>query len=268
MHPDLLVQFSSRSSFMADSITFAYDGRVGPVFQNFSLHTQPGEFVAILGPSGCGKSTLLNLLSGFLTPQKGTIEINGSAVYPEHPALGYVFQSPNLFPWLSVLENVRFGLRMAAKLSKGQQYQTTKTFLDLVGLTDHANAFPHRLSGGQRQRVALARSLVMNPALLLMDEPFSALDAITRATLNDEVLRLWSTLGQSVLFITHDIDEAIYLADRIIVLGLAPEGIRAEVKVALPRPRHQVETRDNPRFHALRRQLSQEIANAQSKTPF
>jgi NitT/TauT family transport system ATP-binding protein len=248
------------ASFHVDELRFAYAGG-RPVFDRFSFDVAPGEFVAVLGPSGCGKSTLLNLLSGFLRPDGGRITIDETPVAPEQDVLGYVFQSPNLFPWLNVLENVRFGLRMARKISKAEQYVRSERFLEIVGLADFAGEAPHHLSGGQRQRVALARALVLEPRLLLMDEPFSALDAITRATLNDELLRLWAALGQTVVFITHDIDEAVYLADRVLVLGYPPTGIRAEFRIELPRPRDQHRSRSEPRFAELRSQLAAQIAD-------
>ncbi|MBX5212413.1 ABC transporter ATP-binding protein [Rhizobium sp. NZLR11] len=251
---------SSGAAFSVDGMAFAYPESRRGVFERFSLKVRPGEFVAILGPSGCGKSTLLNLLSGFLRPQSGHITIDGAPVVPEHPILGYVFQSPNLFPWLSVLENVRFGLRMNRRGSPQEQRDVALHFLRLVGLEEQAHEPPHRLSGGQRQRVALARSLALEPRLLLMDEPFAALDAMTRTALNDELLRIWSSLGKTVLFITHDIDEAIYLADRVLVLGLPPAGITAEVAIDLPRSRDQRVTRANPLFAQLRERLSEEIA--------
>ncbi|AVA26403.1 taurine ABC transporter ATP-binding protein TauB 2 (plasmid) [Rhizobium sp. NXC24] len=253
-------QLSRGATFSVNGMGFYYPESRRSIFERFSLEARPGEFVAVLGPSGCGKSTLLNLLSGFLRPQAGHITIDGASVVPEHPALGYVFQSPNLFPWLSALENVRFGLRMNRKGSLQEQKAVALHFLRLVGLGEHADEPPHRLSGGQRQRVALARSLALEPRLLLMDEPFAALDAMTRSSLNDELLRIWSSLGQTVLFITHDIDEAIYLADRVLVLGLPPTGITAEVTIDLPRPRDQRGTRANPLFAQLRERLAEQIA--------
>jgi NitT/TauT family transport system ATP-binding protein len=255
-------RLSSGATLSVDGMDFAYPENRRRVFEHFSLVARPGEFVAILGPSGCGKSTLLNLLSGFLRPQSGHITIDGVPVVPEHRDLGYVFQSPNLFPWLSVLENVRFGLRINRRGSVQEQRAAAMRFLRLVGLEPQAEEPPHRLSGGQRQRVALARSLALEPRLLLMDEPFAALDAMTRAALNDELLRIWSDLGQTVLFITHDSDETIYMADRVLVLGLPPTGIIAEVAVDLPRPRDQRTTRANPLFAQLRERLLEEIAKS------
>lgn len=232
------------------------------VFNDFSLQVKPGEFVAILGPSGCGKTTLLNLLSGFQQPTNGSVLVNGAAVRPEMRELGYVFQSPQLFPWLSAQENVRFGLRMEKRLSIQEQNERARQYLAMVGLEKAADKLPHHLSGGMQQRVSLARTLALEPTLLLMDEPFAALDAITRNAMNEETLRLWSELGQTVIFITHDIDEAIFLADRVVVLGIAPEGIRNVIDIDLPRPRSNKETRRLPEFLEYRSALTEHISLA------
>jgi NitT/TauT family transport system ATP-binding protein len=244
-------------SLRAENVSFAYPGGRS-VFQDFSFETQPGEFVALLGPSGCGKTTLLNLLSGFLQPTVGSIRINDMPVVPEIPSLGYVFQAPNLFPWLSAIENVRFGLKMAGRIGPREQLEKARHYLALVGLEEAADELPHRLSGGMRQRVALARTLALEPGILLMDEPFAALDAITRIDMNEELLRIWSKLHQTVIFITHDVDEAVFLADRVIMLGLAPSGIDGQELIDLPRPRDRLTTRALPRFaefgdHFMRR---------------
>ena len=254
----------SRSAVLdVDRLRFAYgDGRA--VFHDFSLKVRSGEFVALLGPSGCGKTTLLNLLSGFLAPDAGSIRIDGAPVRPEAPGLGYVFQTANLFPWLSVLENIRFGLRMRGD-SLASQDERSRKYLALVELDHLADEMPHRLSGGQRQRVAIARTLALEPSLLLMDEPFGALDAITRMTMNEELLRLWSTLRQSILFITHDIDEAIFLSDRVVTLGLPPTGVHDEIAIDLPRPRDRVKTRAAPRFAELNAHLLRGIGAATSR---
>ena len=247
------------ASFSVEGMGFGY--RPGQeIFKDVVLKARPGELVALLGPSGCGKTTLLNLLSGFLAPSTGTVTINGCSVAPEMKELGYVFQAPNLFPWLSALENVRFGLRMAGRLSVDQQRSKALDYLALVGLSHVADELPHRLSGGMQQRVALARTLVLEPSLLLMDEPFAALDAITRNSMNEELLRLWSMLGQTILFITHDVEEAVFLADRVIILSLPPNGIDSEVAIDLPRPRDRIRTRGLPRFAELSERLLQRIA--------
>jgi len=261
-----LIATAHGAAFSAANLSFGYGA--GPeIFQGLSFRTEPGEFVALLGPSGCGKTTILNLLSGFLAPKRGAVLINGRPVSPETAELGYVFQSPHLFPWLSVLENVRFGLRMAGRLDGRAQIAHARRYLALVGLEHLSDELPHRLSGGQRQRVSIARSLALEPGLLLMDEPFSALDAITRIELNEELLRLWSALGQTILFITHDIDEAIFLADRVIVLGLPPSGIYREVAIDLPRPRDRPHTRSLPRFAEYGEMLMDHIAAVMKAAP-
>jgi NitT/TauT family transport system ATP-binding protein len=244
-----------------DRVSFAWPGGQ-QVFKELSLQVRAGEFIAILGPSGCGKSTLLNLLSGFQQPAAGSIRINGRPVRPEMPELGYVFQSPNLFPWLSALDNVRFGLRMEQRLTSAEQIERAQSYLTLVGLADAADKLPHQLSGGMQQRVSLARTLVLEPSVLLMDEPFAALDAISRNTMNEETLRLWSKLGQTTIFITHDIDEAVFLADRVVVLDPAPGGIRSIVDIDLPRPRSLAATRRLPRFADYRNDLMDQITLA------
>jgi len=242
-----------------DDISFSYPNG-HRVFSSFSLNARPGEFVAILGPSGCGKTTLLNLLSGFVQPQRGRITINQTAVRPERSELGYVFQAPQLFPWLSALENVRFGLRMSARIDETQQRAQALQYLRLVGLESAAHRLPHQLSGGMQQRVSLARTLALEPSVLLMDEPFAALDAISRNSMNEETLRIWAELGQTVLFITHDIDEAVFLADRVIVLNIAPGGIHSELEIQLPRPRSNLKTRRLPAFLDYRNELMTRIA--------
>ncbi|BBP59791.1 ABC transporter ATP-binding protein [Pseudomonas sp. St316] len=242
-----------------DDINFSYPNG-HRVFSSFSLNARPGEFVAILGPSGCGKTTLLNLLSGFVQPQSGRITINQTAVRPERSELGYVFQAPQLFPWLSALENVRFGLRMSAQTDASQQRAQALQYLRMVGLENAAHRLPHQLSGGMQQRVSLARTLALEPSVLLMDEPFAALDAISRNSMNEETLRLWAELGQTVLFITHDIDEAVFLADRVVVLNIAPGGIHSELEIHLPRPRSNLQTRRLPAFLDYRNELMTRIA--------
>lgn len=252
MHTAAMAQLS------IDHIDFAYPNGQ-QVFRDLSLQVRPGEFIALLGPSGCGKSTLLNLLSGFYQPARGSVTVNGAPVTPETPELGYVFQSPQLFPWLNVLDNVRFGLRMGRRGDAAEQRERAMHYLAMVGLEGAAGKLPYQLSGGMQQRVALARTLVMEPTLLLMDEPFAALDAISRQSMNEETLRLWENLGQTVVFITHDIDEAIFLADRVVVLGSAPQGIQGELRIDLPRPRAQRATRQLARFNDYRNELMDRV---------
>jgi len=249
-----------------DAISFGY-ANGHSVFEQFSLRARPGEFVAILGPSGCGKTTLLNLLAGFQAPSAGRILINEQAVRPELPELGYVFQAPQLFPWLSALENVRFGLRMAGQGSDAEQREKALGYLRLVGLEHAAQRLAHQLSGGMQQRVSLARTLALEPGVLLMDEPFAALDAISRNSMNEETLRLWAELGQTVLFITHDIDEAVFLADRVVVLNIAPGGIHSELAIDLPRPRSNLVTRRLPAFLDYRNELMERISQVMAQPP-
>lgn len=240
-----------------EDLYFSYAGILS-IYNGLRVDINPGEFVAILGPSGCGKTTLLNLLAGFYQPDKGSILLRGQQIIPEDPHLGYVFQASTLFPWLSTLENVEFGLKMSGVPEKERRIKAMR-YLKMVGLEGFEHYLPSRLSGGMQQRVSLARSLVMEPHLLLMDEPFGALDAITRETMNDELLRLWDELGQTVIFITHDIDEAVYLSDRILVLAKPPHGIFRELKNELPRPRFGPNTRTSELFWQYKKELMADI---------
>jgi NitT/TauT family transport system ATP-binding protein len=241
-----------------EDVHFSY-GSV-PIFDGMSISVNPGEFLSILGPSGCGKTTFLNLLSGFLKPDVGSVLLRGEPIEPEDPHFGYVFQSATLFPWLSTVENVEFGLRMAGKLTPEQRREKAMHYLDMVGLKGFENYLPIRLSGGMQQRASLARALAMEPRLLLMDEPFGALDAITREIMNDELLRLWDELGQTVVFITHDIDEAIYLSDRVLVLNLPPRGVFKTLNNDLPRPRSGPTTRTADLFWQYKKELIDDIS--------
>ena len=251
-------------NLVIDNVHFNYGA--GPIFTGLNLDVRPGEFLAIIGPSGCGKTTLLNLLSGFLSPNIGSIKLRDEAISPEDPHFGYVFQHATLFPWLTTIENVEFGLRMDGKLTEQQRRKKAEKYLQLVGLTGFGDYLPRHLSGGMQQRVSLARALVMEPRLLIMDEPFGALDAITRETMNDELLRLWDELGQTVVFITHDIDEAVYLSDRIVILNRPPEGIFKDFRNNLPRPRSGPITRTCELFWQYKKELIADITVVASKT--
>lgn len=248
-----------------DNITFRYPGGAS-VFSHFSFHARQGEFVVLLGPSGCGKSTLLNLLAGFTEPERGAVRIGGERTTPENHRLGYVFQQPQLFGWLTALENVRFGLRMQRREDVASQRRRAMTYLQRVGLVHAAHQLPHQMSGGMQQRVSLARALALEPDVLLMDEPFAALDAITRGDMNEETLRLWSAIGQTTVFITHDIEEAVFLADRVIVLNRAPGGVHSELSIALPRPRSNLETRQLPAFAMYRNELLKRITDVMQQS--
>ena len=211
-------------------------GQVVQALADVDLGIEENEFVCLLGPSGCGKSTLLNLIAGFERPTAGRVLFDGEPVRGPGPDRGVVFQEPTLFPWLTVAQNVEFGLRNL-RMDPTRRKKVVGRFLSLVGLSEFARSRAHQLSGGMRQRVALARVLALDPRALLMDEPFGALDAQTRDRLQDELLGIWQRDRKTVLFVTHNVDEAVYLADRVVVLAPAPEGISADVPISIPRPR-------------------------------
>ena len=217
-------------------LAMRFNTKSGPVvaLDDLDIDIRPGEFLALLGPSGCGKSTLLNLIAGILRPSSGTVEVDGKPVRGPNPDCGIVFQNHSLFPWMSVLNNVAFGPKM---LGHADPIGTARTFLSLVGLEKQGSAWPTSLSGGMQQRVGIARALATYPRVLLMDEPFGALDAQTRSIMQEELLKLWSQFKTTVVFVTHDIEEAIFLADRVVVMKTLPGGIKREVLIDLPRPR-------------------------------
>ncbi|MDY0227704.1 MAG: ABC transporter ATP-binding protein [Desulfomicrobium apsheronum] len=206
------------------------------------LEIRRGEFVAVVGPSGCGKSTLIDLLAGFTRPTSGTILANGRLVRGPGPERVVVFQDHAVFPWYTALGNVAYGLRRQG-VPRREAERHAREALVRVGLGDFVNAYPAALSGGMRQRVALARALVLRPAILLLDEPFAALDAVARARLQDELSALWQEFGWTVVFVTHTLAEAVYLADRVIVLERPPVGLCAVESIVLPRPRHRRDPR-------------------------
>jgi len=222
------------------------------------------EFVCIVGPSGCGKTTVLKIMSGLLTPTSGTVELDGKRVTepPEKMALVFQDYSRSLYPWMKVAENVAFPLKRK-KLPKAERDRIVQGALDSVGLTGFEDKYPWQLSGGMQQRVAIARGLAYQPEILLMDEPFGALDAQTRQDLEDLVLRVRSEYGVTILFVTHDIDESVYLADRILVLAPRPTYVEEELQVPLPQPRDQVRTKELPEFAQLRARVYTRIKRVQ-----
>jgi len=234
------------------TIIFGKGRKAHKAVEETSIRIEPGEFVCILGPSGCGKSTLLNSVAGYVRPDSGQVRVDGEKVSGPGPDRGMVFQQYSLFPWKSVKDNVAFGPRLAGK-SRASAEAIAGNFLDMVGLSRFANRYPTELSGGMQQRVGIARALANYPRVLLMDEPFGALDAQTRQMMQENLLNIWTEFGTTVLFITHDIDEAIFLADRVLIMSAGPGRIIAEFVVNLPRPR-MPEVTAEPAFAELKRQ--------------
>jgi NitT/TauT family transport system ATP-binding protein len=238
------------------------DGETTVAIGNISCRVEAGEFVSFVGPSGCGKTTLLMSIAGLIAPTAGKIVVKGREVSGPPSNLVLVFQEFNksLFAWRSVLGNVLFGLDARGKKLRESEGKA-KALIELVGLKGFESHYPWELSGGMQQRVAIARALAYEPEVLLMDEPFGSLDALTRLELEDTLLRLWEELGTTILFITHDIEEAIYLSDRIWVLSRRPAEIIEELRIDFPRPRHQLATRSEGRFMEIRNQIYKQISN-------
>jgi NitT/TauT family transport system ATP-binding protein len=218
-----------------------------------SLSVADNEFVTIVGPSGCGKTTLMNILAGLETTFAGRALVDGKPIVGPGPDRGVIFQQYALFPWLTVRKNVEFGLR-TAKVPRAERRERAAHFIDLVGLHDFADALPRTLSGGMKQRCAIARAYAVNPSILLMDEPFGAVDALTRVRLQEQLLQTWSQEKRTVVFITHDVDEAVFLANRVVVMAARPGRIVEIVDVDLPYPRTE-ELRLSPSFTALRNRV-------------
>jgi NitT/TauT family transport system ATP-binding protein len=235
--------------------SLSYDTLEGPVdaVRDASIHVDPGEFVSIIGPSGCGKSTLLNAVAGFLKPTRGGVAVDGEPVAGPSADRGMVFQQYSLFPWKTVRENVEFGLKMKG-MERSKRETSARTLLGLAGLLGFENQYPDNLSGGMKQRVGIIRALATGPKVLLLDEPFGALDAQTRLIMQQILTNMWQRLKTSVLFVTHDIDEAIFLSDRVYCMTARPGTIKAEVAIPLERPRHQSMMMSSE-FLALRRGL-------------
>lgn len=217
---------------------------------DLTLEVAPGEFCAVVGPTGCGKSTTLALISGLERPSAGDVHVFGQPVQGIGSNIGYVFQTDAVFPWKNVLQNVAAG-PLFRGMRKGEAYQRARDWITRVGLAGFEDRYPHQLSGGMRKRVALAQTFITEPQILLMDEPFSALDVQTRALMEDELLHLWSASSASVVFVTHDLEEAISLADKVCVITAGPGTVKGIYKVDLPRPRHVAEIRFEPSFNEL-----------------
>jgi NitT/TauT family transport system ATP-binding protein len=221
-----------------DNITKQFETPEGAVVavDGVSLSVSPGEFVGVIGPSGCGKSTLFNIIGGLLDGYDGTVNVAGDLVQGPHPAIGMIFQEESTFPWRTVIDNVAFPLEIAG-VAKRERYERAKHFVSLVGLDGFERRYPAELSGGMRQRVSMARTLAAQPKILLMDEPFAALDEQTRLLLGDKVLQIQQELKQTTLLITHNITEAVQLSDRILVMTYRPGKLKRMIKIDLPRPR-------------------------------
>jgi sulfonate transport system ATP-binding protein len=216
--------------------SFVINGRPHPVFSRLDLAIQPGEFVVIVGESGSGKTTLLRIIAGLETADRGSVVVGGQSVSGIGTERGMVFQEPRLLPWLTVRKNVSIGLELR-HLPKPEIDQKVDTFLNLVGLGGFASAYPNQLSGGMAQRVGIARALAINPDILLLDEPLGALDAMTKIRMQRELERIWQEQGVTMIMVTHDIEEAVYLADKIVVMSKQDSGVRDVTPVSLPRPR-------------------------------
>ncbi len=229
---------NDRGRIEIDNVGIVFDGDRGfhTAVESTSITIEPGQFVCILGPSGCGKSTLLNSVAGYVAPSTGEIRVDGERVKGPGPDRGMVFQQYSLFPWMTVRENVAFGPRLSGR-GEPTPEAIADTFIEMVGLTRFAKRYPRELSGGMQQRVGIARALANYPRVLLMDEPFGALDSQTRAMMSESLLKIWAEFGITVLFVTHDIDEAIFLGDRVLVMSASPGRIIADIKIDLPRPR-------------------------------
>jgi NitT/TauT family transport system ATP-binding protein len=236
-------------------MVFMRDGKSTPVLQDINLQVREGELVCLVGPSGCGKSTLLNTLGGFLSPTRGKVSIDGEVVRGPDPRRIFVFQERGAFPWLTVEGNIGFGL---FKLPNAERQQRIARYIKMVGLQGFEEAYPSELSGGMKQRLEVARALAVNPDMLYLDEPFGALDSITRHIMRGELLRIWEAERKTIVFVTHDIDEAVQLADRVVVLSARPAVIQQIVNIDIAHPRDI----SSPRYLELRDGILQEIGLA------
>ncbi|MGD1944438.1 MAG: ABC transporter ATP-binding protein [Leptolyngbyaceae cyanobacterium] len=223
------------------------------VLDSIQLSVQPGEFVCLLGPSGCGKSTLLNVIAGFLKPSAGYVLLDQMPITRPGADRGFVFQQYSLLPWKTTFQNIELGLKIRG-MPKAERTERVHEYLNRVGLYKHRSSYPHQLSGGMQQRASIIRALVNSPSVLLMDEPFAALDAQTRHMMQEMLLGIWDDLKTTVIFVTHDIEEAIFLGDRICTMGVHPGRIKSEIPIDLPRPRHFDDTLSKE-FLALNRQV-------------
>ncbi len=250
-----LVMTETKLSARHIHMVFTRDGKSTPVLNDVNLDVGKGEFLCILGPSGCGKSTLLSTIGGFLSPTSGEVRIDGEAVSGPDPRRIFVFQERGVFPWLTVEGNIEFGL---FKLSRTERRKRVAHYIHMVGLQGFEKAYPAELSGGMKQRLEVARALAVNPDMLLLDEPFGALDSITRLVMRGELLRIWREERNTVIFVTHDIDEAVQLADRVAVMSGRPANIQQIVDIDIPHPRDI----SAPRYLQLRNGILEQLGLA------
>ena len=236
-------------------MVFERDGKSVPVLEDINFDVQDGEFICLVGPSGCGKSTMLNVMGGFLSPTDGSVKIDGEGVHGPDPRRILVFQDHGVFPWLTVEGNIGFGL---SSLSDAERRQRIAHYVQMVRLQGFEHTYPSDLSGGMKQRLQVARALAVNPDILFLDEPFGALDSVTRFIMRGELLRIWETERRTVIFVTHDIDEAVQLADRVVVLSSRPAKIQDILTIDVEHPRNL----SSPRYLELRNQLAKMIGLA------
>ena len=229
-------------------------GEMIPVLQDLNCRLETGRFISFVGPSGCGKTTLLRIISGLEPASSGQVLLNGHEITPNSQEIGFVFQEYALFPWRTTLENITLGLEIQG-VSKKEREESAREYIQHFGLEGFEDHYPRELSGGMQQRVAIARTLIMNPRVVLMDEPFASLDSQTRNDLQEFLLKIWQRRGETILFVTHNVDEAVFLGDQVIVLSSRPGRIELTLPVETPRPRD----RTDPEFNALRRQILQHL---------
>lgn len=251
----------STGRIQIEQVTKTYASGAGDILalNNIELDIAPGEFISIVGPSGCGKSTLLKCIGGFVQPTEGQVAIDGKTVWEPDPRIGYVFQKAVLLPWRTIEENVLLPFEISGKKPTDNDLKNVHDVLEMVGLRDYLNHRPAELSGGMQQRVSVARALVTAPSILLMDEPFGALDAQTRESMNVELLRIWAAAKTTVVFVTHDIGEALFLSDRIIVMSARPGAIHNIINVDIPRPRTFDLVENDERFWQMRQTIREAL---------
>ena len=265
---DDVAPVAAKPFLLAENVVkiFTRDGRSVRALADINLNIPSGSFVTIVGRSGCGKSTFLRLLAGLMAPSYGKIHLSGEEILGPPGAARCVFQDyvQSLLPWKTIEENVRFGVTHGYErrpLDRAEELAEARAALELIGLSHAIGRYPWELSGGMQQRVAIARAIAARPRLLLMDEPFSSVDALSRAQLQDTILKIWTQLGNTIVFVTHDIDEAVYLSDRVIVLNAHGEGVEADISIEAPRPRDPLATREEPSFLRARREIFRLVMN-------